>query len=50
MADGILILWVGIVRVGVKVGITVVGIDAEDREAGAAIRAAEVQQWRPRHP
>jgi hypothetical protein len=44
-ADGIPIL-----RVGVKVGITVVGIDAEDREAGAAVRAAEAQQRRPRHP
>jgi hypothetical protein len=36
-ADGIPILRVG------KVGITVVGIDAEDREAGAAVRAAEAQ-------
>jgi hypothetical protein len=43
-ADGILIL-----RVGVKVGITVIGIDAEDGEAGAAIRAIEVQQRHPRH-
>jgi hypothetical protein len=36
-------------RVGVKVGITVVGIDAEDGEAGAAVRTAEAQQRRPRH-
>jgi hypothetical protein len=33
-ADGIPLLRVGVVRVGVKVGITVVGIDAEDGEAG----------------
>jgi hypothetical protein len=33
-----------------KVGITVVGIDAEDHEAGAAIRTAEAQQRRPCHP
>jgi hypothetical protein len=39
-ADGIPILRVGVLRVG-KVGITIVGIDAEDREAGAAVRAAE---------
>jgi hypothetical protein len=43
-ADGIPILRVGVLRVGVKVGITVVGIDAEDREAGAAVLAAEAQQ------
>jgi hypothetical protein len=48
--DGIPILRVGVVRVGVKVSITVVGIDTEDREAGAVVRAAEVQQRRPRHP
>jgi hypothetical protein len=48
-ADGIPILRVGIVRVGVKVGITVVGIDTEDRETGADVRAAEAQQRRPRH-
>jgi predicted RNA-binding protein with RPS1 domain len=45
MADGILLL-----RVGVKVGIKVVGIDAEDGKAGAAVRTAEAQQRRPRHP
>jgi hypothetical protein len=44
-ADGIPLL-----RVGVKVGIMVVGIDAEDGEAGAAIRTAEAQQRHPRHP
>jgi hypothetical protein len=44
-ADGIPLL-----RVGVEVGITVVGIDAEDGEAGAAVRTAEAQQRRPRHP
>jgi hypothetical protein len=48
-ADGIPILWVGVLRVSVKVVITVVGIDTEDREAGAAIRAAKAQQQRPRH-
>jgi hypothetical protein len=36
--DGIPLL-----RVGVKVGIMVVGIDAEDGEAGAAVCTAEVQ-------
>jgi hypothetical protein len=36
MADRIPILRVGVLRFGIKVGITVVGIDAEDREAGAA--------------
>jgi hypothetical protein len=36
MADGIPLLRVGVVQVGVKVGITVVGIDAEDGEAGAS--------------
>jgi hypothetical protein len=46
--DGIPILRVGVVRVDVKVGITVVGI-AEDREAGAIVCAAEAQQRRPRH-
>jgi hypothetical protein len=49
-ADGIPLLRVGIVRVGVKVGITVVGIDAEDGEVGAAVRTAEAQQRRPHHP
>jgi hypothetical protein len=48
--DGILLLQVGIVRVGVEVGITLVGIDAEDGEAGATVRTAEVQQRRPHHP
>jgi hypothetical protein len=41
MVDGIPLLRVGVVRVGVKVGITAVGIDAEDGEAGAAVRTAE---------
>jgi hypothetical protein len=44
-ADGIPLL-----LVDVEVGITVVGIDAEDGEAGAAVRTAKVQQRRPRHP
>jgi hypothetical protein len=44
-ADGIPLL-----RVGVNVGITVVGIDTEDGEAGAAVRTTEAQQQRPRHP
>jgi hypothetical protein len=44
-ADGIPLLWVG-----VEVGIMVVGIDAEDSEAGAAVRTTEAQQWRPCHP
>jgi hypothetical protein len=48
-ADGIPILRVDVLRVGVKVGITVVSIDADDREAGATVRAAEAQQRRPRH-
>jgi hypothetical protein len=34
----------------VKVGITIVGIYAENGEAGAAVRAAEAQQRRPLHP
>jgi hypothetical protein len=33
-----------------SVGITVLGIHAEDRQAGAADRAVEAQHWRPRHP
>jgi hypothetical protein len=48
--DGIPLLRVGIIRVGVEVGITVVGIDAEDGEAGAVVCTAEAQQRRPRHP
>jgi hypothetical protein len=40
-ANCIPILRVGVVWVEVKVGIMVAGIDAEDREAGAAVRAAE---------
>jgi hypothetical protein len=43
--DGIPILWVGL-----KVGITVISIDTEDCEVGAAVCAAEAQQRRPRHP
>jgi hypothetical protein len=42
-ADGIPLLRVGVIRVGVKIGITVVGIDAEDGEAGATVRTAEAQ-------
>jgi hypothetical protein len=37
--DGIWLLWVGVLRVGDKVRITVLGIDAEDRQAGADDRA-----------
>jgi hypothetical protein len=48
--DGIPLLRVGVVRVGVKVGTTLVGIDAEDGEAGAAVRTADAQQRRPCHP
>jgi hypothetical protein len=47
-ADGV--LWVGVIRVGVEVDITVVGIDPKDGEAGAVVRTAEAQQRRPRHP
>jgi hypothetical protein len=36
-ADGIPLVRVGVVRVGVEVGIPLVGIDAEDGEAGAAL-------------
>jgi hypothetical protein len=50
-ADGIRLLWIGVLRIGVgEVSIMVVGIHAEDREAGAAVRAAEAQQQRPHHP
>jgi hypothetical protein len=42
-ADGIPLLRVGVVRVSVKVGITVVSIDAEDGEAGATVRTIEAQ-------
>jgi hypothetical protein len=48
-ADGIPLLRVGVVRVDVKVSITVVGIDAEDGEAGATVCTAEAQQRRPHH-
>jgi hypothetical protein len=44
-ADGIRLL-----RVGDEVGITVLGIHAEDRQAGAVVCAAEEEQRRPRHP
>jgi hypothetical protein len=46
-ADGIPLL-----RVGIEVGITLVGIDVEDGEAGAAVRTADqrAQQRRPCHP
>jgi hypothetical protein len=49
-ADGIPLLRVDVVWVSVKVGITVIGIDAEDGEVGATVRTAEAQQRRPRHP
>jgi hypothetical protein len=43
-ADGIRLLRIGVLRIGVgEVGITVVGIHVEDRQAGAAVRAAEAQ-------
>jgi hypothetical protein len=48
MTDGIRLLWLGVLRVGNKVGIMVLGIDAEDRQAGASDRAS-LQQRRPRH-
>jgi hypothetical protein len=40
-----------LVRVGAEVGITLVGIDAEDGEAGAAVCTADqrTQQRRPHH-
>jgi hypothetical protein len=46
MTDGI-----PLVRVGVEVGIMLIGIDAEDGEAGAAVRTADqrAQQRRPCH-
>jgi hypothetical protein len=47
--DGIRLLRDGVLRVGDKVRITVVGIDAEDREEGAGDRASP-QQRCPRHP
>jgi hypothetical protein len=50
MADGIPLLQVGIVRDGIEVGITLVGIDTEGGEAVAAVRTAEAQQRRPHHP
>jgi hypothetical protein len=50
-ADGIPLVRVGVVWVGVEVSITLVGIDAEDGEAGAAVRTADqrAQQRRPHH-
>jgi hypothetical protein len=47
--DGIRLLWLGVLLVGDEVGITVLGIDAEDRQAGAGDRASP-QQRRPHHP
>jgi hypothetical protein len=47
--DGIRLLRIGILWVG-EVGIMVVGIHDEDRQAGAVVRAAEAQQRCPRHP
>jgi hypothetical protein len=40
MPDGIRLLRLGVLRVGDKVGITVLGIDTEDRQAGADDRAS----------
>jgi hypothetical protein len=48
-ADGIRLLWLGVLRIGDEVRITVLGIHAEDRQAGAGVRASP-QQRRPRHP
>jgi hypothetical protein len=51
--DGIPLIRVSVVRVGVEVGISLiqVGIDAEDGEEGATIGTADQRaQWRrPRH-
>jgi hypothetical protein len=49
-ADGIRLLRLGVLRVGDEVGITVLGIHTENRQAGAAVRVVEAQQRRPRHP
>jgi hypothetical protein len=49
MADGIRLLRLGVLRVGDEVGITVLGIHAEDCQAGAGDRASP-QQRCPRHP
>jgi hypothetical protein len=51
-ADGIPLVRVGVIRVGVEVGIPLVSIDAEDGEEGAAVGTADqrAQQRRPRHP
>jgi hypothetical protein len=44
-ADGIHLLQIGVLWISIgEVGITVVGIHAEDRQAGAAVRTAEAQQ------
>jgi hypothetical protein len=39
-ADGIPLLHVGVVRVSIEVGITLIGIDAKDGEVGATVRTA----------
>jgi hypothetical protein len=41
MEDGVRLLRLSVLRIGDEVSITVLGIHAEDRQAGAAIRAAE---------
>jgi hypothetical protein len=43
------LLRLGVLRVGDEVGITVLGIHAEDRQAGASNRASP-QERRPHHP
>jgi hypothetical protein len=48
-ADGIRLLRLGVLRVGDEVGITVLGNNAEDRQAGTGVRAS-AQQRRPPHP
>jgi hypothetical protein len=40
MADGIPLLRVGVIRVNIEVGITLVGIDTEDGEVGATVHTA----------
>jgi hypothetical protein len=53
-ADGIPLVRVGVVRVGVEVGISLVrvGIDAEDGEEGAGVGTADQRAQRrcPHHP
>jgi hypothetical protein len=54
MVDGIPLVRVGVVRVGIEVGIPLVwfGINAEDGEEGATVGTTDqrAQRRRPRHP